>query len=484
LADYIIKNMKLIGRKEEQETFKYCLKSTESKLIAIYGRRRVGKTFLVRQYFKSQIKFELAGLYKGELNDQLTNFASTLVKHGWQEAGLHPPRSWNLAFNMLERYINSIKGQQKKVIFLDELPWLDTPKSKFIMAFQNFWNSFCTKRNDIICVICGSAASWMIKKVLKSKGGLHNRVSEKIRLAPFNLNELAQFLQNKGIRWSNYDMAQLYLSTGGVPYYLDAVRKGESVVQFINRACFSKNGILVDEYKVLFGSLFDNSNRHYEVVEVLNTKLKGYTRKEIIEKTTLESGGSLTTVLNELEESGFLKKVVPYQRSKTKSLYKLTDNYVIFYLKFMKANSKTREQNWSNMSKSQSWISWSGLAFERLCFAHLPQIKKALKLEAIESQISPWSQKSKKEGAQIDLLIDRADRIVNVCEIKFVKSIFAIDKEYAKRLRNKVNLFSGLNANKRKNIFLTMITTFGVTDNEYYKELVQNEVVLDDLFLV
>ena len=476
--------MDLIGRKEEKETFKYCLNSSESKLIAVYGRRRVGKTFLVRNYFKSQIKFEIAGLYKGELNDQLTHFASTMVKYGWQEAGLHPPKSWKMAFDMLERYIHSIDGQQKKIIFLDEMPWLDTPKSKFIMAFQNFWNSFCTKRNDIICVICGSAASWIIKKVLKSKGGLHNRVSEKIRLAPFNLHEAEQFLQHKSIRWSKYDIAQLYLCTGGIPYYLDAVRKGESVVQFINRACFSKDGILVEEYNILFDSLFDNSHRHYEVVEALQTKLKGLNRKEIIDNTSLESGGALTTVLNELEESGFIQRVVPYQKNKTKSLYKLTDNFVIFYLKFMRIKSASSKQNWGNMSKSQSWISWSGLAFERLCFAHLSQIKKALKLEAIESQISTWSQKDKNEGAQIDLLIDRADRIINVCEIKFSKSEFTISKDYAKRLRNKVSLFSSLQTNKRKNIFLTMITTFGVTDNEYHKELVQSEVVLEDLFMV
>jgi len=475
--------MDLIGRKEEKETFKYCLNSSESKLIAIYGRRRVGKTFLVRKYFQSKVKFEVAGLYKGEMSDQLTHFASTLIKYGWQEASLHPPKSWKSAFDMLERFINSIKGNQKKVIFLDELPWLDTPKSKFLMSFQNFWNAYCTKRNDIVCVICGSAASWMIKKVLKSKGGLHNRVSEKIRLTPFNLYEVEQFFKNKGIRWSKYDIAQLYLTTGGIPYYLDAVRKGESVVQFVNRACFSKDGILTDEYKVLFSSLFENSTRHYQIVEALNTKRKGLNRKEIIEKTPLESGGTLTTVLNELEESGFIENVVPYHLNKTKSLYKLADNFVIFHLKFMKNKTSTAKRNWGNISKSQSWVSWSGLAFERLCFAHLTQIKRALKLEAIECQISPWSKKDKKEGTQIDLLIDRADRIVNVCEIKFANSDFTIDKDYAKKLRNKIQLFSGMNMNKRKNIFLTMITTFGVSDNEYYKELVQSEVVLDDLFL-
>lgn len=475
--------MKLIGRTNEKETFKYALDGTESKLIALYGRRRVGKTFLVRQYFGAKIRFEVAGLHNGEMTDQLAHFASTLAKYGWAEAGIHPPNSWKMAFDILERFINSMKDKEKKVIFLDELPWFDTPRSKFLMAFENFWNAYCTKRNDIICVICGSAASWMIKKILKSKGGLHNRVSEKIRLKQFNLHEVELFFREKGIRLSQYDIAQLYLTTGGIPFYLDAVRKGESVVQFVNRACFSENGILADEYKVLFSSLFDNSERHYQIVEALDAKKRGLTRIEIIDKTSLSSGGTLTKTLNELEESGFIETVVLYGQKKTKALYKLVDNFIIFYLKFMRNQPYNTSRNWGNIIKSQSWVSWSGLAFERLCFKHISQIKKALKLEAIECSVSPWTKTDSKEGTQIDMLIDRADRIINVCEIKFAKADFVIDKAYAKKLRNKVHLFSEMKVNKRKTIFLTMITTFGVADNEYGKELVQSEVVLEDLFV-
>lgn len=475
--------MKLIGRKPEKATFKHCLDSTESKLIAVYGRRRVGKTFLIRNYFQDKIKFEVAGLHNGDIDDQLLHFTSTLTKYGSTEAAIHPPKTWKMAFGMLERFLDSLKSEGKKVIFLDELPWFDTPRSKFLIAFESFWNAYCTKRDDIICVICGSAASWMIKKVLKNKGGLHNRVAEKIRLSQLNLYEVDLFLKEKGIRWSKYDIAQLYMTTGGIPYYLDAVRKGESIVQFVNRTCFSKDGILTDEYAVLFSSLFDNSERHYQITEILNSKKSGLTRKQIIEKTTLGSGGTLTKTLNELEESGFIQVFRPYHISNTKTVYKLTDNFTEFYLKFMKTNSNKGGRNWGNIVKSQSWVSWSGLAFERLCFAHLPQIKKALKLEAIECHISPWAVSSDKEGAQIDMLIDRADRIINLCEIKFSGADFTIDKAYAKKLRNKIKLVADNPLNKRKNTFLTMITTFGVTENEYYKELVQSEMELEDLFL-
>lgn len=474
--------MKLIGRIEEKKIFEHCLNSSESKLIAVYGRRRVGKTFLVRQYFGTKIKFEVAGLHQGKLNDQLKHFADTLAKHGWTEAALHKPDSWTAAFDMLERFISSLKGNRKKVIFLDELPWFDTPKSKFLSAFQNFWNSYCTKRTDILCVICGSAASWMIKKILKNKGGLHNRVTEKIRLTQFNLHEIELFLKEKNIKWSRYDIAQLYLTTGGIPYYLDAIRKGESVVQFIHRACFTKDGILTDEYKILFSSLFDDSERHYQIIEALNDKKSGLTRKDIIEKTGLPSGGTLSTSLNELEESGFIEIFLFYQNKKTKKRYKLVDSFTIFYLKFMKNQNFKTGKNWKNIVKSQSWVSWSGLAFERLCFSHTPQIKRALKLEAIECTVTAWRKADKNEGTQIDMLIDRADRVVNVCEIKFAKADFTIDKAYAKKLRNKIDLFSNTASNKRKNIFLTMITTFGLTDNDYHKELVQSEVVLEDLF--
>lgn len=472
--------MELIGRKQEKETFKHCLGSTESKLIALYGRRRVGKTFLVRKYFKSKIKFEVAGLHNGEMSEQLAHFTSTLAKYGWLEASLHPPKSWKKAFDMLERFISSMNGHQKKVIFLDELPWLHTPKSKFLTAFESFWNAYCTKRDDIVCVICGSAASWMIKKILKNKGGLHNRVSEKIRLTQFNLYETELFLKQKGIRWSKYDIAQLYLTTGGVPYYLDAVRKGESVIQFVNRVCFQKDGILTDEYTVLFSSLFDNSDRHYKIVEALDTKKQGLSRQEIIKKTKLLSGGTLSNSLNELEESGFIESIIPY--AKNKILYKLVDNFIIFHLKFMKNKPARTGRHWGNIIKTQSWVSWSGLAFERLCFAHIHQIKQALKLEAIDCTVTAWAKTDINKGAQIDMLIDRADRVVNVCEIKFLNAEFTIDKSYAKNLRNKINLFSKMETNKRKNIFLTMISTFGVSNNEYYMELVQSEVVLDDLF--
>lgn len=350
LAGYnLLTIVKLIGRSEQQAIFKHCENSTESKLIAGYGRRRVGKTFFIRQYFKSKIVFEIAGLHQVSLAEQLAHFTQSIRK---QE-----PQSWLDAFYLLEQFIQRKKRKGKLVVFLDDLPWFDTPRSRFISAFENFWNSFCTKRTDIICIICGSAASWMIKKIVQNKSGLHNRLSEKIRLTPFTLHETQQFLREKGIQFSQYDITQLYMITGGVPYYLDAIRKGESVGQFADRACFSRDGVLIDEYDILFESLFENSHRHHTIIKALANKRIGLTRKELIAKTKLDSGGTLSQSLHELQESGFIELVSPFQQKKTKNLYKLIDHFVLFYWKFMRNKNSSKGVDWITLMNSQTWIS-------------------------------------------------------------------------------------------------------------------------------
>lgn len=475
--------MKLLGRENEQKIFKHCIQSSESKLVAVYGRRRVGKTFLIRKYFKDQIRFEVSGLFGGDMKDQLAHFTQTLARSGYYPASISAPKSWMAAFEMLGLYVSAMKDKRKKVIFIDELPWFDTPRSKFLMAFTNFWNAYCTKREDMLVVICGSAASWMIQNIVQNKGGLHNRVSEKIRLQAFTLYETEQYLKHKGIRWSQYDIVQLYMTTGGVPYYLDAIRKGESVVQFINRACFTKQGVLSEEFNELYASLFQNSEHHRLIIKILGKVKQGLTRKEIVHKSKLKSGGTLTKVLEELEKSDFIKKVAPYMSNKNGVLYKLVDHFSIFYLKFMHSSSNKSKENWTKTVMSQSWKSWSGFAFERICFSHILQIKKALGLQVIESQETSWQISDDTKGAQIDLLIDRSDRIINVCEIKFSRGEFTIDKAYATNLRNKIDRFSNVKGNRKKNLFLTMITTFGVVENKYSLELVQNEITLSDLFV-
>jgi uncharacterized protein len=473
--------MKLVGRENEIESFKNCLQLSESKLIVVYGRRRVGKTFLIRNMFSSNIVFEISGLHKGTTKSQIKHFSKTLASYGLTSAAFANAKDWLDCFGLLQEYLDSLKYKSKKVIFIDEMPWFDTPRSQFLTIFENFWNQYCTKRNDLIVVICGSAASWMIKKILKNKGGLHNRVYEKINLRPFNLYETEKFLKTKGIIWDKFAIAQLYLCTGGIPYYLDAIRKGESPVQFINRTFFKKDGFLRLEYDELYTSLFDNSSSHREVIELLAKQSKSIPRDTIVTEINLSSGGTLTNVLEELENAGFISKSVVDVNSKSKVHYKLEDFYTLFYHKYIAKTSKTNFDNWDKIYASPSWTSWSGLAFERLCFCHINQIKQALNIIAVESEISSWRILDAERGAQIDMIISRADRIDHVVEMKFSKEDYQITKDYAMILRNKLARYA--TQNPKRILFLTMITSFGVFKNKYSSELVQNQIELKQLFV-
>lgn len=470
--------MHLIGREREKKALNHHLQSAESKLVALYGRRRVGKTYLIREHLKSHIVYDVAGLHKGNLSDQLSHFTNTIAIKGKGPVILQKPTSWLDAFSLLKGYLDNLNEKKKKVIFLDELPWFDTPRSKFLMAFESFWNEYCTKRKDLLVIICGSAASWMIKKILRNKGGLHNRVSETIQLQPFNLYETQSFLKAKGIQWSTFDITQLYMVTGGIPYYLDAIRKGESTHQFINRTCFSTSGFLYQEFEQLFASLFDESDHHYTITNLLATRKQGYTRNEISKQTNITSGGSLTKILDELIASGFIQETIPHPVKKTKGRYKLIDHFVLFHYQFIQPSRPADMPQWLLLRNKQSWISWSGFAFERICQQHIWQIKRSLRIDAIASKTSSYSN----DQAQIDLMIDRDDNVINLCEIKFYNAPFTIDKAYSQKLRTKQAVLQSLPKTARKSIFITMITTFGTNKNQYYHELVQNEVVLEELF--
>jgi uncharacterized protein len=474
--------MNIIGRMHEQQLLQRNFESNESKLIAVYGRRRVGKTFLIREYYNYNIILEIAGLHKGNMQDQLLHFYNTLAKHKKNILKENTPKTWMQAFALLEKYLDGFSSTKKKVVFIDELPWFDTARSKFLMAFENFWNSYCTKRKDLVVVVCGSAASWMIKNIMKNKGGLHNRISEKIKLTPFNLYETELFLKNNNIKWSKYDIAQLYMVTGGIPHYLKFIIKGESLNQFVDRVCFRNMGALQNEFNELYASLFDNSEMHYKVIYLLATKVKGLFRNELIELLKIESGGTVTKIIDELTESGFITKYIPIDNISKQAMYKLSDQFTVFYLKFMHHSKALGAGAWLKLTATSSYKAWSGFAFENICQQHIEQIKLALKLEAIYTETGSWHGTYEGNAAQIDIVIDRADRVINLCEVKFNSGQFIINKIYAQNLRNKINVLQEQLFAKNKNIFLTMITVNGIRHNQYSNELMQNEIVLEDLF--
>lgn len=473
--------MELVGRTNEIAIMQKLLLSKKSEFLAMYGRRRIGKTFLIREVYKANTVFDCSGVNDDQMQMQLDKFYASLCNYYPASKLFEQPKTWLQAFLYLEKYIQSKKSKTKKVIFLDEVSWFDTHKSGFLAALNIFWNDFCTKRNDVVLVICGSAASWIIDKVINNKGGLHNRITRQIQLLPFNLAETKLYLQSLQVKLTNKDIVQLYMATGGVPFYLDAIEPGESVQQILEHLFFSKNALLKNEFQNLYASLFKNHEQHEKIVKTLAGKQNGFTRNELLVKTKLSSGGAFTKLLTELVQCGFVMEVLPYGKSKDDTLYRLCDEYTYFYYKFI--NTKNANASWQECTNQTSYTTWCGYAFENICLKHIAQIKEALKIAGIVSHAASWVAKGSgaEKGAQIDLLIDRADNCINICEAKFYNEPLTITKVMAQNLQNKLSIFKQKNK-VTKNIFVTMITTYGVIKNENALSVVTNYIELDALF--
>ena len=471
----------IIGRTAEIKILEWLLKSNQPELLAIYGRRRIGKTYLIKNYFSEHLKFVCSGESGGSMKTQLANFQQQLNFWFPENRQIQGPETWQQAFVLLRNCLDTLKTKGKKVLFFDELPWLDTHKSGFISAFGYFWNIYLSERADILVVICGSAASWMIKKIVNNKGGLHNRITQKIRLRPFTLKETKEYLHYRHIRFSDYQILQLYMITGGIPHYLNAIKRGESLHQSINNACFNPNGSLAGEFQNLYAALFNNYERHIHVIQALSQKNKGLTRAELLSTGRLMTGGGLSNILEELTESGFVEKTEPFNRKKKEGLYRLIDEFSLFYLKFMQGNNS--KNDWLTISKTGKYTTWCRYAFENVCMKHISQIKMTLGISGISVSYCSWYQSGTKfmDGAQIDLLLDRSDDIINICEIKFSVNQFLIDKRYNQSLQQKINAFRA-GMPKGKATVLTFITTYGVADNEYKLNLVDNEITMESLF--
>jgi AAA+ ATPase superfamily predicted ATPase len=467
----------MIGRKYEIKRMEESLTSPNSELIAVYGRRRVGKTYLIRHVYEKHIRFEVTGLYDGNQEKQLDIFYDELKRVFNKIKEEDKPKDWKGAFELLKTYINSLRSKSKKVIFIDEMPWLDTHKSDFRMYLGHFWNTYCEKRSDIVVVLCGSAASYMVQNVISNKGSLHARLSYKLQIRPFTLFETEEFLKSKNLNWGYYHILHLYIAIGGIPHYLNKLKKGESVVQAIQRLCFDPNGDLINEFDEIFESLFSHSSSHISIVRALGKLSKGISRAELITKSKHAGGGPFTRTLEELIASGFVSKYHGFDKINRKMLYRLSDEYSNFFLKYIEPNKNQGENFWKTMFQQQSYISWAGFNFETICLKHLAQIKKALKIQGIHSTNSSWNAK----GAQIDLVIKRADNWINLCEMKFYNSPYKIGKSELENLRNKISKFKE-DTRTKDVVVITILTTFGVFKNENFHEIVENSFEMDILF--
>jgi uncharacterized protein len=471
---------KIVGRKNELETLDRVFNSNKSEFIILYGRRRVGKTFLINQRFGEHFTFRMTAIGNATLEQQLDNFHTTLTAIAPKLAKKGVPPNWFQAFQLIIKFAEESK-QKRKVIFFDELPWFDAYGSDFLQALEHFWNSWASFRSDVLLIGCGSAASWMLNEIVHNKGGLHNRITERIALQPFTLAETEQFLRSRGAVYDRYQLLQLYMTMGGIPYYLDNIQVNRSIDQNIDRMFFTAGGLLSVEYDNLYRSLFNKYERHVAIIEALIQKSKGLIRKELLITAKLSDGGNISEVLDELEQSGFIKRYYPFGKAKRTIFFQLIDPFSLFYLTFVKDSKVQGQGAWLSQNNSPKWRAWSGYAYEQICRYHVDAIKKQLRISGVYAEISAWRSKESETGAQIDLIIDRNDRVINICEIKFSTDRYSITKPYAENLRNKLSAFR-TETGTNKTLFLTMITTFGLKNNEYSMQLVNDTVEMEALF--
>jgi len=470
----------MIGRKEEIQTLKDAVAHSDAQFVAVYGRRRVGKTYLVRETFSGNFCFYHTGVANVGTAEQLLHFRDSLVRYGY--ADCPALASWREAFLALE-YVVEHSSDSHKVIFIDELPWLDTRQSKFIPALEHFWNAWASARKDLTLIVCGSATSWMISKVIKDHGGLHNRVTERIHLQPFTLCECEQYAAALGLEFTREDVCRVYMALGGIPFYWDMMKRGRSVSQNMDAVFFAEGGKLRGEFDELFRSLFRQSRMHRQMVEALAKHGIGMTREDLLKALKISDGGKITKCLEELQQCGFVRAYTAFGKKKRETIFQLIDNFTLFHLRFVAGESNPDEHYWSNTALSPAQAAWRGLAFERVCLQHVRQLKHALQIGGVVTHVCSWRHVPDDvhvHGAQIDLLLDRADGVIDVCEMKYSPDNYSPDKRSDEELRRRLAVFSELAAS-RKSVRAVLVTPFGLERNAYGSRF-SNVITFEELF--
>lgn len=455
------------------------MESERSEFVVVYGRRRIGKTFLVRRFFKDNYAFSFVGKHEMRREQQLVEFAKELMCYS-HSTFVPQLKNWTEAFDALQRLLETYNIPGKKVVFFDEMPWMDTPKSDFVSALENFWNGWANMRDDIVLVACGSATSWMVDKLLHNQGGLFNRITQKIYLRPFKLSEMEQYLDEKHFGWNRYQIAQCYMILGGIPFYLTLLNPKLSLLSNIDELFFADaHAMLRTEYNELYSTLFKRPDNYLAVIRMLTERKEGFTRKEINEKTKL-GGAALSKILSDLEQCDFIFSYARYGNAKNNAIYRIKDFYTLFYYKYVNGIDTKDSLRWTHLSSTPQVSSWQGFSFELLCLLHLDEIKKALGIDRILNDASAWRSRQPEQNTQIDLVIERADHNINLCEMKFSSGMYAIDKGYEQKLRERMSIFLA-ETMTRCSTRITMVTTYGVLQNKH-SGIVNDEVLLDDLF--
>jgi predicted AAA+ superfamily ATPase len=471
----------MIGREIQISQLNEALNLPKSSFIAVTGRRRVGKTYLIDSIYEKNICLSVTGIQGGDSKSQMNNFTQKISEYAGFPI-INNLENWQAVFLLLKNYLKTLSPKKKQVIFLDELPWMNTNKSGFIQLLAHLWNDYLSKESHFILIVCGSSTSWISQKIVNDKGGFHNRLTHHIKLYPFTLAETKAFLLSKNIKITDTSIAEIYMVMGGIPFYLEHIKKGESPTICIERMCFLEGGILKNEYENLYKAIFENPINHESIVEVLANSKGGLTREEVIKKSKIQEGGPYQRAMDELLVSGFVVEESPYNKKKRGAVYRLVDEYSVFYHKFIKNNRKTQVGIWQILSNSQIYKIWSGYAFESLCLRHINEIKKVLGIQNVYTETSSYRQEGNdtKQGFQIDLIIDRKDAVINLCECKFYESSFELTKKYASELQTRKTAFR-IGTNTKKTIFTTIISNHPIKVNEYSLEAVDVSLNVSEL---
>lgn len=478
---------KIIGRTQEIDELQSLYRSDRPEFVAIYGRRRVGKTFLVKEVFKDRFTFVHSGLspYDSDrrvtTSDQLEAFYGSLMRHGMDEG--RRPKSWMEAFALLGKLLERLDNGERQVVFLDELPWMDTPRSHFMMALEHFWNSWGAWHDRLMLIVCGSATSWMLDNLINNKGGLYDRLTWQLKLSPFTLGECRAFLKARDIHMSTYDIVECHMIMGGIPYYLSYLQQGKSLAQNVDSLFFGRNAKLGDEFKRLFGSLFANPETHAAVVRLLAKRNAGFTREEIASQLGMKGGGTFSKILDSLAASDFIMPYKPFGSGKRETRYKLIDNMCLFFLHFVdNATAGSDNSFWQRNINAPALNAWRGIAFELVCFTHTAMIKRALGVENVVSNQSAWVERGddSQGGTQIDLIIERDDHVVNLCEIKFLSVPYEPDNADEKRYRHAISMLQK-HLSPKQYIHMTLVSTYGLKTG-MHSGIFQQVVTMEQLF--
>ena len=473
--------MSIIGRHAEIAELERYITSDKAEFIALYGRRRIGKTYLINNVFKGRLSFSMTGVIEGSFKEQVEAFVDALDIYGF--TCVKAPETWMEAFTILRKSLSPIAVKDKPcIVFLDEIPCLDTNGSGFAKALGHFWNSWGAEQPKLKLIVCGSSTTWMIKNLIDSKGGLHNRITHEMKLSPFNLKETEEYFTSRKFFFSRNLVLQAYMFTGGVAYYLSLFNPEESLAQNIDRLYFSENGEMRREYKRLFKTLFNSAEAYMKIVELLARKKQGMTRNEVVKAMNAEKGGTLSEQLANLQECGFIRKYMVREKKTIKNnggIFQLVDLFSLFHLTFAPKAMEDRNY-WSNHLDTPIINAWLGLAFEKVCLVHASQIKQALKIDGISTQQYAWRSKTAKPAAQIDLIIDRADNMINICELKYSENEYSLKESELKKIQHRITTFVE-ETGTRKGIFATLITAAPLKRNEH-SEQIPIKITADELF--